>query len=241
MSVDMLQLSVRAYNAIKNAEIKTVEELVQKSEADVLRWKNCGQKALNNIKEELKGMGLRLGMKIVPPKPKPVTLQDLFEMTASRLSYIEGKADEARIRLSSVGGSMEKLLALPRPDIRALLPDMEKRLSDRIVYLEKRVEGVSQTLDKRLGQAISELHVAHTQFCDVGKEELNWIIKNLRQQIAASPNEIGNQKREIERLQGLLKLSQSTLTRALEIIRLCGLELTEFVESVAPKKSPPTG
>ena len=40
----MLQLSVRAYSAIKNAEIKTVEELVQKSEADVLRWKNCGDK-----------------------------------------------------------------------------------------------------------------------------------------------------------------------------------------------------
>ncbi|MBI5042396.1 MAG: DNA-directed RNA polymerase subunit alpha [Nitrospirae bacterium] len=63
-SVDELELSVRAYNCLKNANIKTIAELVQKSEAEMLKTKNFGRKSLNEIKEILAEMGLTLGMKL---------------------------------------------------------------------------------------------------------------------------------------------------------------------------------
>ncbi len=63
-SVDELELSVRSYNCLKNANIQTIGELVQKSEAEMLRTKNFGRKSLNEIKEILTTMGLSLGMRI---------------------------------------------------------------------------------------------------------------------------------------------------------------------------------
>jgi DNA-directed RNA polymerase subunit alpha len=62
-SVDELELSVRSYNCLKNADIRTIRELVQKTEADMLKTKNFGRKSLNEIKEIIHSMGLRLGMK----------------------------------------------------------------------------------------------------------------------------------------------------------------------------------
>jgi DNA-directed RNA polymerase subunit alpha len=62
-SVEELELSVRSYNCLKNANIQTIGELVQKTEAEMLRTKNFGRKSLNEIKEILQGMGLALGMK----------------------------------------------------------------------------------------------------------------------------------------------------------------------------------
>jgi DNA-directed RNA polymerase subunit alpha len=63
-SVDEMELSVRSYNCLKNANIKSIGELVQKSEAEMLKTKNFGRKSLNEIKEILAGMGLSLGMKL---------------------------------------------------------------------------------------------------------------------------------------------------------------------------------
>jgi DNA-directed RNA polymerase subunit alpha len=63
-SVDELELSVRSYNCLKNANIRTIGELVTKSEAEMLKTKNFGRKSLNEIKEILAGMGLSLGMKV---------------------------------------------------------------------------------------------------------------------------------------------------------------------------------
>jgi DNA-directed RNA polymerase subunit alpha len=63
-SVDELELSVRAHNCLKNADIKTIADLVQRSEHDMLRTKNFGRKSLNEIKEILTGMGLHLGMRV---------------------------------------------------------------------------------------------------------------------------------------------------------------------------------
>ena len=62
-SVDELELSVRSYNCLKNANIQTIADLVQKTEAEMLRTKNFGRKSLNEIKEILVGMGLQFGMK----------------------------------------------------------------------------------------------------------------------------------------------------------------------------------
>jgi DNA-directed RNA polymerase subunit alpha len=63
-SVDEMELSVRSYNCLKNANIRTIGELVQKTEAEMLKTKNFGRKSLNEIKEILTSMGLSLGMKL---------------------------------------------------------------------------------------------------------------------------------------------------------------------------------
>ncbi len=72
-SVDELELSVRSANCLQNANIRFIYELVQKTEAEMLKTKNFGRKSLNEIKEILSEMGLSLGMKLegfVPPKDK---------------------------------------------------------------------------------------------------------------------------------------------------------------------------
>ena len=66
-SVEELELSVRSYNCLKNANIRTIRELVQKSETDMLKTKNFGRKSLNEIKEILQTMGLSLGMRLDQP------------------------------------------------------------------------------------------------------------------------------------------------------------------------------
>jgi len=63
-SVEELELSVRSYNCLKNANIQSIGDLVQKTEAEMLRTKNFGRKSLNEIKEILASMGLTFGMKI---------------------------------------------------------------------------------------------------------------------------------------------------------------------------------
>jgi len=63
-SVDELELSVRSSNCLKNADIRYIGELVQKTEAEMLKTKNFGRKSLNEIKEILAEMGLSLGMKL---------------------------------------------------------------------------------------------------------------------------------------------------------------------------------
>ena len=66
-SVEELELSVRSYNCLKNANIRTIRELVQKTEAEMLKTKNFGRKSLNEIKEILHSMGLSLGMRVDQP------------------------------------------------------------------------------------------------------------------------------------------------------------------------------
>ncbi len=66
-SVEELELSVRSYNCLKNANIKTLRELVQKTEGDMLKTKNFGRKSLNEIKDILGTMGLSLGMRLDQP------------------------------------------------------------------------------------------------------------------------------------------------------------------------------
>jgi DNA-directed RNA polymerase subunit alpha len=63
-SVEELELSVRSANCLKNANIRYIGELVQRTEAEMLKTKNFGRKSLNEIKEVLTEMGLTLGMKL---------------------------------------------------------------------------------------------------------------------------------------------------------------------------------
>ncbi len=70
-TVEELELSVRSANCLKNANIKSIYELVQRTEAEMLKTKNFGLKSLNEIKEVLTNMGLNLGTKVdnIPPPP----------------------------------------------------------------------------------------------------------------------------------------------------------------------------
>jgi DNA-directed RNA polymerase subunit alpha len=63
-SVEELELSVRSYNCLKNADIRTIAELVQKTDSEMLKTRNFGRKSLNEIKEILEEMGLSLGMNL---------------------------------------------------------------------------------------------------------------------------------------------------------------------------------
>jgi len=63
-NVEELELSVRSYNCLKNANISTLAELVQKTEQEMLRTKNFGRKSLNEIKEIIQSMGLNFNMRV---------------------------------------------------------------------------------------------------------------------------------------------------------------------------------
>ncbi len=96
-SVEELELSVRSYNCLKNANIQTIGELVQRSEAEMLRTKNFGRKSLNEIKEILAGMGLQLGMRIdqhgrlvAPPPPVPGSEPELPPEDEGPQDQLEG-------------------------------------------------------------------------------------------------------------------------------------------------------
>src|SRR5579864_3411235 len=77
MSVNEIELSVRAANCLNNANITTVGQLSMKTEAEMLKYRNFGKKSLNEIKEKLAALGLALGMNFEPglidntPKEEP--------------------------------------------------------------------------------------------------------------------------------------------------------------------------
>lgn len=81
MSVNEIELSVRAANCLNNANITTVGQLAQKTEAEMLKYRNFGKKSLNEIKEKLNQLGLSLGMKFDPElleAPKEEALANLL-------------------------------------------------------------------------------------------------------------------------------------------------------------------
>jgi len=73
--VDELELSVRSANCLKNDNIVYIGDLIQKTEAEMLRTPNFGRKSLNEIKEVLAGMGLHLGMEV--PSWPPENIEEL--------------------------------------------------------------------------------------------------------------------------------------------------------------------
>lgn len=80
MSVNEIELSVRAANCLNNANITTVGELAQKTEAEMLKYRNFGKKSLNEIKSKLQQLGLQLGMTFSPDLlEKPVEKEEKAE------------------------------------------------------------------------------------------------------------------------------------------------------------------
>jgi DNA-directed RNA polymerase subunit alpha len=96
-SVEELELSVRSYNCLKNANIQTIGDLVQRTEAEMLRTKNFGRKSLNEIKEILANLGLSFGMKfdsqgrLIAPSGTPASIGE----AAGYASEEEGEAPAA--------------------------------------------------------------------------------------------------------------------------------------------------
>ncbi|MBF0291326.1 MAG: DNA-directed RNA polymerase subunit alpha [Nitrospinae bacterium] len=74
-SVEELELSVRSYNCLKNANLKTIMELVTKTDQEMLKTRNFGRKSLNEIKEILEDMGLSLGMNVDEYKDELIALE----------------------------------------------------------------------------------------------------------------------------------------------------------------------
>jgi len=96
-SVEELELSVRSYNCLKNANIASIGELIQKTEAEMLKTKNFGRKSLNEIKEILAQMGLSLGMKIDEngnPVPGPTSVLPAATLAASYGAFDDEEEDE---------------------------------------------------------------------------------------------------------------------------------------------------
>ena len=81
--VDELELSVRSANCLKNDNIIYIGDLVQKTEAEMLRTPNFGRKSLNEIKEVLSSMGLRLGMDI--PGWPPENIEEMAKKLEQEL------------------------------------------------------------------------------------------------------------------------------------------------------------
>ena len=88
---------MRSYNCLKNANIATIGELIQKTEAEMLKTKNFGRKSLNEIKEILAQMGLSLGMKIDEqgnPVPGPTSVLPAATLAASYGNFDDEDEDE---------------------------------------------------------------------------------------------------------------------------------------------------
>ncbi|HBO83876.1 MAG TPA: DNA-directed RNA polymerase subunit alpha [Deltaproteobacteria bacterium] len=83
--VDELELSVRSANCLKNADIKYIGELVQKTEAEMLKTKNFGRKSLNEIKELISEMGLDFGTHLEPFPAREELDRMYLEKTGSKL------------------------------------------------------------------------------------------------------------------------------------------------------------
>jgi DNA-directed RNA polymerase subunit alpha len=79
--VDELELSVRSANCLKNDNIVYIGDLIQKTEAEMLRTPNFGRKSLNEIKEVLASMGLKLGMEV--PNWPPENIEELAKKLES--------------------------------------------------------------------------------------------------------------------------------------------------------------
>jgi len=97
MSVNEIELSVRAANCLNNANITSVGQLAMKSEAEMLKYRNFGKKSLNEIKDKLDELGLSLGMKFDP---------SLLEASFSRPILHSDYEDEGTGLMGLIGGKL---------------------------------------------------------------------------------------------------------------------------------------
>ena len=112
---------MRSYNCLKNANIATIGELIQKTEAEMLKTKNFGRKSLNEIKEILAQMGLSLGMKIDEqgnPVPGPTSVLPAATLAASYGNFDDEDEDEDEDLDPSTSRKRSNFTAVQRADSR---------------------------------------------------------------------------------------------------------------------------
>ncbi|MBM3287591.1 MAG: DNA-directed RNA polymerase subunit alpha [Candidatus Eisenbacteria bacterium] len=96
-TVDELELSVRAGNCLRAAQIRTIGDLVQKTEPEMLQYRNFGKKSLKEIQDLISAMGLHFGMDVSrylgTPRPRAAELEEEEETDLEHLEYEEEEAD----------------------------------------------------------------------------------------------------------------------------------------------------
>ena len=148
MSVNEIELSVRAANCLNNANITTVGELAQKTEAEMLKYRNFGKKSLNEIKQKLTELGLSLGHDLRPrsasvhlrsrgPAP-PIVPNGISTMRHRKRVIKLGRTSAHRDAL--LAGLVCDLIGARR--IKTTLPKARaaRQLAERMVTLGKKAE-----------------------------------------------------------------------------------------------------
>jgi DNA-directed RNA polymerase subunit alpha len=150
-SVDELELSVVAYNCLKNADIRTIRDLVERSEREMVATKNFGKKSLNEIKEILNGMGLDFGMEFdAQGNPIPGTggrdSVDLSDLEAiEQESYhiategvpLGAEPWEERHRIGELRATLEELLQVSPADANRAREVIQEESSARRYVSER--------------------------------------------------------------------------------------------------------
>jgi DNA-directed RNA polymerase subunit alpha len=156
-SVDELELSVRSANCLQNANIKTIGDLVQKTEAEMLKTKNFGRKSLKEIKEILAEMGLSLGMKLEnwPPKaptaPAPMLNLVRSVILSESIRTTTAKAKEAR-------RVVEKIITKARVGTLAARRNVHRTVRDQAA-LAKLFDTIAPRFKTRPGGYTRIVHV----------------------------------------------------------------------------------
>ena len=156
-SVEELELWVRSYNCLKNANIQTIGDLVQKTEAEMLRTKNFGRKSLNEIKEILGNLGLGFGMKI--------DAQGRLVDAASRLAAcrrsasMEGVGDVERMRHRVAGFKLKRDTDQRVGLLRNLVTSVIEQ--ERIVTTAPKAKAAKPLVDKMI--TLAKRDTLHTR------------------------------------------------------------------------------
>src|SRR5204862_337238 len=125
-NVDELELSVRASNCLKTANIRTIADLVQKTEAELLKTKNFGKKSLNEIKTILGEMGLSLGVRFDPEELERLRAQyeRAYETSSATRRLARAAASPASARRPTAVRRKSPSPLRPKPDPGVPAPDL---------------------------------------------------------------------------------------------------------------------
>ena len=151
-SVEELELSVRSYNCLKNANIRTLRELVQKTEGEMLKTKNFGRKSLNEIKDILATMGLSLGMRL-----DATAAQRLARTSSSRRDRGQSCVTELHIENWAGSRSIASRCSATRPSAlhraRADPDDRARRAKELRPFVERIISVAKRSLDAPAGSS----------------------------------------------------------------------------------------
>jgi hypothetical protein len=139
-SVDELELSVRSYNCLKNADIRTIRDLVHRTEREMLAIKNFGKNSLNEIRDILNGMGFDFGME--------------FDDQSNPIPGTGGR--DPYDRLSE---DLEEIVDLPE-EVNALLPTVREVIQEESTARRYVTERYRSLVDRKYVTGLSTSETA---------------------------------------------------------------------------------